>query len=159
VIAMLAVWGIARSRFGYALRAISQDEDAAAAAGINTTKAKVSAFAIAGLLTAVAGAIYAYQQVSIYPTPLFSVDITVLMVVMAVFGGAGTVAGPLIGAVVLQYLSEWLRDNFTDYHTFVFGAIIVVAVLLFPMGVVNFARDAWRERRINLFQAVKTYRL
>ena len=159
VITMLAVWAVARGRFGYALRAISQDEDAAAAAGINTTKAKVSAFALAGLLTSLAGAIYAYQQVSIYPTPLFSVDITVLMVVMAVLGGAGTVAGPVIGAVTLQYLSEWLRDNFTDYHTFVFGAIIVVAVLLLPMGVVNFARDAWRERRINLFQAVKAYRL
>jgi branched-chain amino acid transport system permease protein len=159
VITMFVVWGVARSRFGYALRAISQDEDAAAAAGINTTRAKVAAFALAGLLTSLAGAIYAYQQVSIYPTPLFSVDITVLMVVMAVLGGAGTVAGPAIGAVTLQYLSEWLRDNFTDYHTFVFGAIIVIAVLMLPMGVVNFARDAWRERRISLFKAVKQYRL
>jgi branched-chain amino acid transport system permease protein len=159
VFTVAIVWGVARSRFGYALRAISQDEEAAAAAGINTTQAKVSAFALAGLVTSLAGAIYAYQQVSIYPTPLFSVDITVLMVVMAVLGGAGTVAGPVIGAVTLQYLSEWLRDNFTDYHTFVFGAIIVVAVLLLPMGVVNFARDAWREKRINLFESVRAYRL
>jgi len=159
VIAMLVVWGVARSRFGYALRAISQDEDAAAAAGINTTRAKIAAFALAGLLTSVAGAIYAYQQVTIYPDRLFSVDITVLMVVMAVLGGAGTVIGPMIGAVSLQYLSEWLRDNLTDYHTFVFGAIIVAAVLILPMGVVNFALDAWKRRRIALFQAVRAYRL
>jgi len=83
----------------------------------------------------------------------------VLMVVMAVLGGAGTVLGPLVGAVSLQYLSEWLRDNFTDIHTFVFGGIIVIAVLILPMGIVNVTRDAWRERRIALLQAVKAYRL
>jgi branched-chain amino acid transport system permease protein len=159
VITMLVVWGVARSRFGYALRAISQDEDAAAAAGINTTRAKIAAFALAGTLTALAGAIYAFQQVTIYPERLFAVDITVLMVVMAVLGGAGTVLGPMIGAVALQYLSEWLRDNLTDYHTFVFGGIIVLAVLLLPMGVVNFARDSWRERRISLLDAIRQYRL
>jgi branched-chain amino acid transport system permease protein len=159
VIATAVVWGVSRSRFGYALRAISQDEDAAGAVGINTTQAKIAAFAITGVLTALAGALYAYQQVTIYPTRLFAVDITVLAVVMAVLGGSGTVWGPVIGAVSLQYLSEWLRDNFTDYHTFVFGAIIVVAVLILPMGVMNFARDAWRERRFGLLDAVKAYRL
>jgi branched-chain amino acid transport system permease protein len=153
------VWAVSRSRFGYALRAISQDEDAAAAAGINTTRAKIAAFALAGMLTALAGAIFAFQQVTIYPERLFSVDITVLMVVMCVLGGAGTVLGPVIGAVSLQFLSEWLRDNFTDYHTFVFGAIIVIAVLVVPMGIVNFVRDAWKERRISLFAAVRQYRL
>jgi branched-chain amino acid transport system permease protein len=162
VLALIAtgvVWVVSRSRFGYALRAISQDEDAAAAAGINTTQAKVTAFAITGVLTALAGALYAYQQVTIYPPRMFAVDITVLAVVMAVLGGSGTVWGPVIGAVSLQYLSEWLRDNFTDYHTFVFGAIIVVAVLILPMGVVTFVKDAWRERRFGPLDAVKAYRL
>ena len=159
VIATAVVWGVSRSRFGYALRAISQDEDAAGAVGINTTQAKIAAFAITGVLTALAGALYAYQQVTIYPPRLFAVDITVLAVVMAVLGGSGTVWGPVIGAVSLQYLSEWLRDNFTDYHTFVFGAIIVVAVLILPMGVVTYARDAWRERRFGLLDAVRAYRL
>jgi branched-chain amino acid transport system permease protein len=159
VIATIAVWAVSRSRFGYSLRAISQDEDAAGAVGINTTRAKIAAFAITGVLTALAGALYAYQQVTIYPPRLFAVDITVLAVVMAVLGGSGTVWGPVIGAVSLQYLSEWLRDNFTDYHTFVFGGIIVIAVLILPMGVVTFARDAWRERRFGLLDAVKAYRL
>jgi branched-chain amino acid transport system permease protein len=157
--AMAVVWAVSRSRFGYSLRAISQDEDAAAAAGINTTRAKIGAFGLAGLLTSLAGAIYAFQQVTIYPDRLFAVDITVLMVVMAVFGGAGTVIGPMIGAVVLQYLSEWLRDNLTDYHTLVFGGIIVLAVMLMPMGLVNFTRDAWKQRRIALLEATRKYRL
>jgi branched-chain amino acid transport system permease protein len=159
LIAVTVVWSISRSRFGYALRAISQDEDAAAAAGINTTRAKITAFALSGALTALAGAIFAFQQVTIYPPQLFAVDITVLMVIMAVLGGAGTVIGPVIGAVSLQYLSEWLRDNFPDYHTFVFGGIIVLAVLLVPMGIVNFTREAWKRRRVAFFEAVRQYRL
>jgi branched-chain amino acid transport system permease protein len=81
------------------------------------------------------------------------------MVVMAVLGGAGTVLGPMIGAVALQYLSEWLRDHLTDYHTFVFGAIIVLSVLLLPMGLVNFAREAWKERRLVLLDSIRRYRL
>jgi branched-chain amino acid transport system permease protein len=159
VIATLAVWGVAHSRFGYALRAISQDEDAAAAAGINTTRAKIAAFAVTGVLTSLAGALFAFQQVTIYPTRMFAVDITVLAVVMAVLGGSGTVFGPVVGAVSLQYLSEWLRNNLTDYHTFVFGGIIVIAVMILPMGIVNFTRDAWRERRFGLLDSVRAYRL
>ena len=153
------VWVVARSRFGYGLRAIAQDEEAAAAAGIDTTRLKVSAFALSGLLTAMAGAMYAFQQVTIYPTRLFDVDITVLMVIMAVIGGTGTVIGPVLGAVALQFLSEWLRTNYTDLHTMIFGAIIVLAVVLLPMGIVNFTREAWARRRIALFETVRAYRL
>jgi branched-chain amino acid transport system permease protein len=153
------VWLVARSRFGYGLRAIAQDEEAAAAAGINTTRMKVAAFALSGLLTAMAGAMYAFQQVTIYPTRLFDVDITVLMVIMAVIGGTGTVIGPVLGAVALQFLSEWLRTNYTDLHTFIFGGIIVVAVVLLPMGLVSFARESWAHRRISLLDTVRAYRL
>lgn len=159
VLATAVVWLLARSRFGYALRAISQDEDAAAAVGVDTTRAKIAAFAVAGGLTALAGATYAFQQVTIYPERLFDVDITVLMVVMAVIGGAGTVAGPVIGAVVLQELSEYLRDHSTDLHTLIFGAIVVIAVILLPQGVVSFAREVRRTRRVPLLAPVRTYRL
>jgi branched-chain amino acid transport system permease protein len=157
--ATLVVWLVARSRFGYGLRAIAQDEEAAAAAGVNTTRLKVAAFALSGLVTAMAGALYAFQQVTIYPTRLFDVDITVLMVIMVVIGGSGTVIGPVIGAVALQFLSEWLRTNYTDLHTFIFGAIIVVAVVLLPMGLVSFSRESWARRRISLLDTVRAYRL
>jgi len=153
------VWLVARSRFGYGLRAIAQDEEAAGAAGINTTRLKVAAFALCGLLTAMAGAMYAFQQVTIYPPRMFDIDITVLAVVMAVIGGTGTVIGPVIGAVALQFLSEWLRTHYTDVHTFIFGAIIVVAVVFLPMGVVSFARESWAQRRLALLDTVKAYRL
>jgi branched-chain amino acid transport system permease protein len=157
--ATAVIWLVARSRFGYGLRAIAQDEEAAAAAGINTTRLKVMAFALSGFLTAMAGAIYAFQQVTIYPPRLFDVDITVLMVIMAVIGGTGTVIGPVIGAVALQFLSEWLRTNYTDLHTMIFGAIIMLAVVLLPMGIVSFARESWAQRHISLLDTVRAYRL
>src|SRR5450759_3490971 len=159
VVAMLAVYAIARSRFGFALRAINQDEDAAAAAGINTTRTKIAAFMVSGAITSAAGSIYAIQQVSIYPDRLFSVDITVLMVIMAVIGGSGTVIGPLVGGVGLQFLSEYLRQNFTDYHTFIFGAIIIVAVVLLPEGAVRFASETVRQRRLPIMDNLRRYRL
>jgi branched-chain amino acid transport system permease protein len=159
VVALAVEWFVAKSRFGYSLRAIHQDEDAAAAVGINTTRAKVAAFALCGLLTSFAGAVYAFQQVTIYPARLFSVEITVLTVVMVVIGGAGTVFGPLIGAVILQFLSEYLRQNFLDWHLFIFGAIIVLAVIFLPEGIVNFVRDARKNKRISFMDAIRRNRL
>lgn len=156
---LAATWFISRSRFGYSLRAIHQDEDAAAAVGINTTRAKVVAWATCGVMTTLAGAIYAFQQVTIYPARLFSVEITVLMVVMAVIGGAGTVFGPLIGAFVLQFLSEYLRTNFLDFHLFIFGAIIVLAVLFLPEGIVNFVSEWRRTGRVSFLDAVRRNKL
>jgi branched-chain amino acid transport system permease protein len=159
LVALAVNWRVSRSRFGYSLRAIHQDEDGAAAVGINTTRAKVMAFALSGLLTAFAGAIYAFQQVTIYPARLFSVEITVLMVVMAVIGGAGTVIGPVIGAVALQFLSEYLRTNYLDLHTFIFGAIIVVAVLFLPEGAVKAAAEIRRNKRLPVIETLKRNRL
>jgi branched-chain amino acid transport system permease protein len=150
---------VARNKFGYALRAINQDEDAAAAMGINTTRAKVVAFALSGFITGLVGASYAFQQVTIFPERLFDVDITVLMIIMVVIGGSGTVLGPLLGAVALQLLSEFLRQNFTDLHTFILGGIIVVAVILLPQGMVNYVREARHTKEYSLLGNVRKYRL
>jgi branched-chain amino acid transport system permease protein len=159
VLAVLVAGLVSRSKFGFALRAINQDEDAAASMGVNTTRAKVLAFALSGFLVGLVGASYAFQQVTIFPERLFDVDITVLMVVMVVIGGSGTVLGPLLGAVALQYLSEYLRQHYTDLHTFILGGIIIVAVVLLPQGVVNYAREAARSREFSLLRNVRRYRL
>ncbi|MGH3492790.1 MAG: hypothetical protein ACRDQ1_06095, partial [Sciscionella sp.] len=100
-----------------------------------------------------------FQIVTIYPGPLFDVQITVLMVVMVVIGGSGTLIGPILGAVGLQFLSEWLRTNYTSYHTFILGAIIVIAVVLFPEGLVPFLRKGFRSRNWSLADSIRRYRL
>ncbi|HEY8653237.1 MAG TPA: branched-chain amino acid ABC transporter permease [Dermatophilaceae bacterium] len=150
---------VARNKFGYALRAIHQDEDAAAAMGINTTRMKVLTFALSGFITGLVGAAYAFQQVTIFPERLFDVNITVLMIIMVIIGGTGTVLGPLLGAVALQFLSEFLREQFTTLHTFILGAIIIVAVILLPQGAVNYVREARRTKEFSLLANVRKYRL
>lgn len=150
---------VSRSKFGFALRAIHQDEDAAGAVGVNTTRTKVLTFALSGFLTGLVGAAYAFQQVTIFPQRLFDVNITVLMVIMVVIGGSGTVLGPIIGAVGIQYLSEYLRQHYTDAHIFLLGAIIILAVVLLPQGIVTYVRDGWRTREFSLLANVRRYRL
>jgi branched-chain amino acid transport system permease protein len=147
------------TRGGYALRAIHQDEDAAAALGINTTRVKTLTFAGSAALTALIGAAYAFQQVTIFPERLFDVHITVLMVVMVVLGGAGTTSGPVLGAIFVAFISEWLRDQLPEGHAFALGALIVVAVILLPQGFINYLRDGLRARRFSLLDNVRRYRL
>ena len=147
------------SRAGYALRAIHQDEDAAAAVGVNTTVAKTVTFAVSAALTGAVGAAYAFQQITIFPERLFDVDITVLMVVMVVLGGSGTVVGPVLGAVSVAFISEWLRQNYPQVHTFLLGGLIIAAVVTLPQGFTNYLADAVRTRRSSLLDNVRRYRL
>ena len=150
---------VSRSRAGYALRAIHQDEEAAAAMGINTTVAKTLALAVSAAVTAGVGAAYAFQQITIFPERLFDVDLTVLMVVMVVLGGAGTVLGPVLGGLAVAYVSEWLRSNYPDVHTFLLGGLIIAAVVLLPQGFTTYVGDALRTRRFSLLDNVRRYRL
>jgi branched-chain amino acid transport system permease protein len=146
---------IATTPAGYALRAIHQDEEAAGAMGVNTTVAKTLAFAVSAALTGAIGAAYAFQQVTIFPERLFDVDITVLMVVMVVLGGSGTVAGPILGAVAVGAASEWLRQHLAVGHTLVLGALIILAVILLPQGFTSYVSS----RQYSLLENVRRYRL
>ncbi len=150
---------LARSRFGYAMVAVHEDEDAAGAIGINTTVVKVVAFGLSAAIVACAGAFYAFQQIEFYPTDVFDASFTVLMVIMVVIGGCGSVAGPLAGAVGLQLLSQFLRVNLGSFNQLIFGAIIVLVVIFFPQGVVIYLRDAWRTRHLSILDNVRRYRL
>lgn len=150
---------LARSRFGYAMVAVHQDEEAAASVGINTTVVKVIAFAVSGAIVACTGAFYAFQQIEFYPTDVFDTNFTVLMVIMVVIGGSGSIAGPLVGAVGLELLSQYLRINFGAYNQLIFGAIIVLVVIFFPQGIVNFFRDGWRSRHLSVLDNIRRYRL
>ena len=150
---------LARSRFGYAMVAVNQDEDAAGAVGINTTVVKVVAFGVSAAIVACVGAFYAFQQIEFYPTDVFDASFTVLMVIMVVIGGSGTVIGPLVGAVGLELLSQFLRINLGSFNQLIFGAIVVLVVVFFPQGVVNFFRDSVRTRHFSILDNVRRYRL
>lgn len=135
LIVLLATYFMLKSRLGYGLIAIREDEDAANSIGINTTMFKSAAYSLSGFFSGMAGAIYAYQQGFIKPEPVFTVTKTVKMIVMAVFGGTGSLWGPTIGAVIIESVSTFLSDYFLVIHTLFFSAIIILAILFAPKGV------------------------
>jgi branched-chain amino acid transport system permease protein len=128
---------IARSDFGLRLIAIREDEDAAEAMGIDTTKAKTIAFMLSAIPGGIAGGIYAPYITFIEPLSVFNVLITTQLIVMAVFGGAGTVIGPVIGVFLLTFMQELFWANFPFVHRVLFGALIVITVRFMPRGIIS----------------------
>ena len=142
VLSTAVVWWLTRSRFGFGLIAIRENEDGAAVMGVNTTLYKVMAFTLSGVLSSLAGGIHAYWITFLDPESAFDIGLNVKMIIMAVFGGAGTVLGPVIGAFTLSAISEWLSSEVTSIATLFFGAVIIAAVVLMPHGLMDLARRA-----------------
>jgi branched-chain amino acid transport system permease protein len=123
-----------RSRAGYAMRAIRGNEDSAAVIGIDTTVYKVFAFAISAFFSGVTGSIYAYWLTYIEPSQAFDMTLNIQFVMAGLLGGLGTIVGPIIGAVVLQFLSEMIWSHFLEIHLGVLGLVIIAVVLFLPNG-------------------------
>lgn len=148
-----------RRRLGYGLVAIREDEDAAATSGVDTTRYKVIAFALSGLFAGIAGGIHAYKITFTEPGPVFNVVITVEMIVMAVFGGAGTVIGPTIGAVLLQIVSELLSNYILVLHASFFGLVIVFAIIFMPQGLIDIVSGRRRFGLAYFLENVREHRV
>lgn len=137
VLTLAVTYFLLNAKLGYSLVAIREDEDAANSVGINTTFAKTFAFALSGFFTGLAGSIYAFQQAFIQPGPLFTVETTVKMIVMAVFGGMGRLFGPLLGAFSIEIISETLSNYFLVAHTLFFGTVVILAIVFTPKGILD----------------------
>jgi branched-chain amino acid transport system permease protein len=148
VIATLTVFWLTRSRFGFGLIAIRENEEGAAVMGVNTTLYKVLAFALSGVFSALAGGIHAYWITFLDPESAFDISLNVKMIIMAVFGGPGTVFGPIVGALSLSAISEVLASEVTSIAGLFFGVVIVAAVVLMPRGLADMLRrirgTGWR---------------
>ena len=132
---------VSRSKLGFGLRCISQNEDAADILGINTTFYKVSAFCLSAFGVAVIGAIYASWVQYIEPPDVFDILYSVKPLVMVLLGGLGTIFGPVIGAVIYLALEELVWRNFLTVHAAVLGGLIVALVLFLPNGLGAMIRD------------------
>ena len=136
VIGLGATILIDRSAFGLRLRAIGEDEIAAEAMGVQTTSAKLRAFVLASTFPAVAGGLYAFRLSYVDPSSAFPGDYEVQVILMAMFGGAGTVFGPLAGGILLAALGELLWARFAELHLLLFGLIIVIVLRYMPDGLI-----------------------
>jgi branched-chain amino acid transport system permease protein len=133
-----------------ALQSIGQEEDAAAHTGVNVTMLKVTTFAISAFFMGAAGAVMATKWTYIDPFIAFNPFYSFMPVVMAIFGGMGQLYGPIIGATILTYLEEFLITKFAEVYMLIFGAILVIAILYLPDGLVGLIQKMWKrysERR------------
>ena len=140
-------YAILTSRFGLRLMTIREDEVAAEAMGIDTFHHKLLAFLLSAAGPGVAGALTARDHGYIEPISVFPLAITVTMIVMALFGGKGTVFGPVLGAVVLFVAQEMVWAHYPYVHPLLFGAIIIAVVLLMPRGVLGLLQQRYRLPR------------
>lgn len=132
-----AMYSISRSRFGVALKAIKQQESTANSVGINATYYKTLTLVVSGFFAGLAGALAIWQITFIDPPSAFNVEITVTSISMAMLGGLGTVAGPVIGGAMLYELTDFLGLSYPYIHLMVLGVIIIAVVLVVPDGLLG----------------------
>jgi branched-chain amino acid transport system ATP-binding protein/branched-chain amino acid transport system permease protein len=141
---------VERSRFGMALLAIKQNEAAAEAAGIDTLRWKLRAIALSGAVAGAIGAFYAVVLLVVTPQSVFGMLVSAQALTVAMFGGVGTVWGPVIGSVILIPLAETLNAEAGSYlpgiQGVIFGLAIICVILLAPEGLFWKVRDLWRQR-------------
>jgi branched-chain amino acid transport system permease protein len=132
------VYLIDRSKMGLYLLAIREDEEAAEAAGVDTTKYKLLAITLSAALTATGGTFYAQYLMYISPEEVFGIGISIEIILRPIIGGAGTLFGPIIGAFTLGPLAELARVHLGGYsgvHLAAYGLIVILVVLFLPEGI------------------------
>jgi len=129
----LTAW-INRSRLGLALRAIGDDEVVAAHSGIHLARTKLFAFTISATLITLVGAVASPRWVYVEPLIVFNPTVSFLTVIMALLGGANRLWGPLVGAIPLFLLFEWLSVNFPDTYPIFLGLMFIAVVFVLPNG-------------------------
>lgn len=142
----LTIW-IDRSAFGLRLQALREDEQVAGTLGVDTTRAKITAFALSALIPGLLGGGYALFLTYIEPDAVFSSRLDLQSIVMAILGGLGTVWGPLIGGLVMTQISEALWARFPQIYLMIFGGLLVALLIALPRGIVPAIADRFAARR------------
>jgi branched-chain amino acid transport system permease protein len=148
VLTMVLTAIIDRNAFGLRLRALREDERAAGTLGVDTTSCKVKAFVLSAIVPALLGGGYAWYLTYVVPGTIYSSDIELQTVAMAILGGMGTLWGPLIGGIFLSQLAESLTTRFPQTHLMIFGGLIVVLLIALPRGIVPAISDLLRRKRL-----------
>ncbi|PGY15298.1 branched-chain amino acid ABC transporter permease [Bacillus sp. AFS031507] len=132
----IAIW-VDKTKVGYYLKAIREDEDGAETLGINVTKYKMIAMAISAGMTGVAGVFYAQYMLFFEPISVFNLNFSIEIALIAIIGGVGTVYGPALGAFIIIPLNELLRSTFpslSGMNYLIYGIVLILIVSFLPNG-------------------------
>ena len=140
IAAFLVIRAFVRSRWGYFLNAIREDEDAAEALGVPATRMKVIALVVSAFFVALGGSFFASYQLYINPDLVYESQISIQMIVVTIVGGIGTLEGPAVGALIIVPLSEYFRSLSPVANPLIYGLFIVVFMLFLPEGIVSAVR-------------------
>ncbi|MDD1530703.1 branched-chain amino acid ABC transporter permease [Bradyrhizobium sp. WBOS7] len=148
----IVVWHwVDRSMARYALEAISEDEDAAAAAGVDVTAEKLKITLLSAVMTALAGAIYCQYQMFITPDTVSGIAVSLQMVFAAIVGGLFVSLGPTVGAIITIMLAETLRIGFgtkaVGWDNLVYGLLLVLFIIFLPKGILGSLLDRLKPQR------------
>jgi branched-chain amino acid transport system permease protein len=146
------VWKLRRSRFGFRLQALRDEPDAAASLGIAIARHKVMAFMISGAMMSVAGSFYGQYVLVLDPERLFSAEISIIVLLMTVLGGSGTLWGPALGAAILVPLSEysriWFGGTGRTIDLIIYGILIMIVCMWRPSGILSLLEERVRRRTV-----------
>ena len=152
-IMVFLTWKLDNSRLGLKLLAIREDENAAEALGIPTTRLKICTFVASAIAPAAMGSLYAVYLGFMDPPTAFAPNIELTTIAMVLLGGMGTVLGPLAGAVALSVVNEVLWANYPQVYLASVGVIVLLAVLFTPRGLVNLGiKGGWLPAGRPLFR-------
>lgn len=144
----LFAFALQRSRWGYGLRAIVADEVAAEVTGVGAVAHKMAVFAVSACFSGLAGGMIGWYWSYIDPFMAFDLIVSFDMVVMTMFGGIGTVFGPVIGAVIMSGLKEALSTSIPHFHAIIFGVVLTVLMIWQPGGMIKIV-EAVRNLRVS----------
>ncbi len=144
-------WWIRHSKYGLGLLAIRDDEDRARGLGVKTGPYKLVAYVISALFVGMAGGMFAYFIGTIFPQFTFDPIVDVNITTMAFLGGLGTIAGPLIGAVLVEPLQQYLTIEFggSSLNLILFGAFLLVILIFLPRGIVPSLQSWWTSWKVS----------
>jgi branched-chain amino acid transport system permease protein len=143
VVSYLLARRVIASRFGLFLRAVSDDELASATAGVAVLRAKATALALSGAWAGAAGFLHAYYLRYVHPD-MFTLDLSVVFLTMAMFGGYRSLEGMLLATAILGGASEYLRP-FGQFRLVAYGALLVLSMMFFPRGLLAALPIRWRR--------------
>jgi ABC-type branched-subunit amino acid transport system ATPase component/ABC-type branched-subunit amino acid transport system permease subunit len=147
--ALLVSWRIRKTKFGTGLIAIREDEDKAAAAGIDTPVYKALGFAASAVFLGMAGGVYGYYLTFIDPSGMFDIILSVQIVLAVVLGGRGTLWGPVLGAFLIESINELANQQLGGGNSrlLIFGGLLTFSILLLPKGILPSIQELWERRR------------